>query len=318
MKNFKKILVLALAVMMCLTALAVPTFAATFDTEIKITARFNETGDKIIASVVTTEPAGAIQGTLTYSGLTFDETKIDFSEKNSMEKHVHNDTNKTIKFVLLANNLNDGDTHWADFYFNVPTSGDVKFSLSDVKACDVNENLTDDAITVDDVTLTLTANELTTLGAQHRKADETKDVKAALRFGFRLDRTIDKNGNHILGENKKAVRCGFILAINTNGELTAEVDEDTGEISGVPSGALCQKATKCYKSEKEYMIYTAALQKIPDTELNTPVSARPFVVYFDTAREKYGCELGAVVTKSYADVKDASGLLDETLGLGYK
>lgn len=316
MKNFKKILVLALAVMMCLTALAVPTFAATFNTEIKITARFNETGDKIIASVVTTEPAGAIQGTLTYSGLTFDEAKIDFSENNNMEKHIHNDTNKTIKFVLLANDLNgDGDTHWADFYFNVPAEGDVTFSLSDVKACDVNENLTDDAIEVAPATLTLTANELTTLGAQHRKAEGT--TKAALRFGFRLDRTIDENGNHILGENKKAVRCGFILS--TNGAETLEVsgfDEKTGTISEVTAGAKWYKATKCYKSEEKYMIYTAALQNIPEANWSTKVAARPFVVYFDGT--EYGYELGAVVTKSYADVKDASGLLDATLGLGYK
>lgn len=311
MKNFKKILVLALAVMMCLTALAVPTFAATFETDVKITVRFDETGDNIIASVVTTKPCGAIQGTLTFEGTTF--VKADFIEKNDQVKH--NPQADSIKFVLLANDLSgDGDTHWADFYFAVPAGTGVTFGLTNVEACDVNENL-DNAIEVNDVTLTLTANELTTLGAQHRKADSDKNVKAALRFGFKLEREI-KDGKHMLSNEKEAIRCGFILATNGIETLEVNFDEKTGTISAVDAGARVYKATKCYKSEEKYMIYTAALQDIPEANWSTKVAARPFVVYFDGT--EYGYELGAVVTKSYADVKDASGLLDATLGLGYK
>lgn len=317
MKNFKKILVLALAVMMCLTALAVPTFAATFNPTVSITARFNNAGDRIIASVVTSEKAGAIQGTLTYSsGLTFDATSTKFSEKNDMEKYVPGDNQ--IKFVLLANDLNDGDTHWADFYFEVPESGSVTFGLENVAVCDVNENLAD-AISVPDVTLTLTENDLTTLGAQYR------ETNPALRFGTRLDRTAATNQ---LTDGATAVRCGFLAGfefkVGEDTELSAEID-DKGIITSVTAGAINKQAKYCLSSAADHMIYTYAVTGITDEKTtNTgskdeyikdlPIVVRPYVIYVEADGETYGIAYGTQVSKSFAEVQAAAGLLDETLG----
>lgn len=322
MKNFKKILVLALAVIMCLTALAVPTFAATFNPEVSITARFNDEGNRIIASVVTKEKAGAIQGTLTYSGLTFDETKIDFSEKNNIEKHVHDKDNKTIKFVLLANNLNDGDTHWADFYFEVPESGSVTFGLENVAVCDVNENLAD-AVSVPDVTLTLTENDLTTLGAQYRATNP------ALRFGTKLDRAQADNAL-VSKEGAKAVRCGYIAGFKFKvGEATltaTDFSTETGRFTTVTTGAIYKQAKYCLTDTEDYMIYTYAVTGITDDKQvdtdgneevdayvkDLPIVVRPYVIY--ELDGQYGIDYGTQVSKCYADVQAASGLLDATLG----
>lgn len=319
MKNFKKILVLALAVMMCLTALAVPTFAATFNPTVSITARFNNAGDRIIASVVTSEKAGAIQGTLTYSGLTFDATNTKFSENNDMEKYVPGDNQ--IKFVLLANNLNDGDTHWADFYFEVPDSGDVTFGLANVAVCDVNENLAD-AISVPDVTLTLTENDLTTLGAQYREDNP------ALRFGTRLDRTAATNQ---LTDGATAVRCGFLAGFEFNvddEELSAEIN-DKGVITSVTAGAINKQAKYCLSSAADHMIYTYAVTDITDDKQvnigtqdapdnryvkDLPIVVRPYVIYVKADGATYGIAYGTQVSKSFAEVQAAAGLLDETLG----
>lgn len=317
MKNFKKILVLALAVMMCLTALAVPTFAAEFNPEVSITARFNETGDRIIASVVTKEKAGAIQGTLTYSGLTFDATSTKFSEKNDMEKYVPGDNQ--IKFVLLANDLNDGDTHWADFYFEVPTSETITFGLTDVSACDIHENLSD-AVSVPSVSLTLSQNDLTTLGAQYREDNP------ALRFGTRLDR--NKADNILVKKGVAAVRCGFIAGfefkVGKGTELKITELDDEGRLVSVTNGAIYKQAKKCLVDDNLYMIYTYAVTGITDTlKTNTgsqeeyvkdlPIVVRPYVIYRE-ANGDYGIAYGTQVSKCYADVQEASGLLDETLG----
>ncbi len=314
MKNFKKILVLALAVMMCLTALSIPAFAA-FNPEVKITARFDETGEHIIASVVTTVKCGAIQGTLTYEGLTFDEESTKFTEISDQDKYVP-EGNK-VKFVLLANDLTNGDTHWADFYFDLPENmtddTTFTFALENVAACDVNETLAD-AISVAPVSLTLTGNDLTTLGAQYREPTET--VSSALRFGFRLDR---KEGSNELSGNKVAVRCGYILStkIDASTLLTADIREDGAvDVSTVTEGAKAYTATKCYKSHADYMIYTVAVKNIPDSVKDTKIYARPYVVYWDVTDEVYGIDFGTQVAKTYAEVQAASGLLDGNLGYG--
>lgn len=330
MKNFKKILVLALVVIMCLTALSVTAFAEPFNPTVSITARFNETGDRIIASVVTTEPAGAIQGTLTYSsGLTFDSEKTKFSENNNMEKHVHDKDNKTIKFVLLADDLTKGDTHWADFYFEVPDSGSVSFALTNVSVCDVNENLSDNGIVIKGASLELTANDLTTLGAQHRKAVEDEKIEAALRFGTRLDRNQETNA---LSEGKIAIRCGFIAGFEFKlggAELkVTDFDTKTGEFSAVTPKAINIPAKKCLKDEEEYLIYTYAVVGFDDTKMaetnegtklvkDLPIVARPYVIYVEDDGETYGIDYGAPISKSYTDVTKASGLIDNTAGSVY-
>ncbi len=317
MKNFRKILVLALAVIMCITVLSVTTFADTFNPEVKITVRFNDKGDRIIASVVTSEKAGAIQGTLTYSGLTFDGKKTMFSEKNDMEKYVLGENQ--IKFVLLANNLNDGDTHWADFYFEVPKLTGVTFGLKDVEACDVNETLAD-AISVNPVALTLSENDLRTLGAQYRAAAD--NVSPALRFGTRLDRDAETNA---LSEGKVAVRCGFLAGFEfklKGEELAATIDEE-GKINSFTSGAINMQAKYCLSSADDHMIYTYAVTGIKEDSKaptdngeeyvkNLNIVVRPYVIY--QKDDSYDIDFGMQVSKCYSDVRAASGLLDATLG----
>lgn len=321
MKNFKKILVLALAVMMCLTALAVPTFAATFNPTVSITARFNNAGDRIIASVVTDLPGGAIQGTLTYSGLTFDATSTKVAEQNDQEKYVLGENQ--IKFVLLANDMVNGDTHWADFYFQVPAAESVTFGLTDVSVCDVKETLAE-GVSVDNVTLKLSKNDLRTLGAQYRKENP------ALRFGTRLDRNAETNALTLI-KGATAVRCGFIAGfefkVGEDTELSAEID-DKGIITSVTAGAINKQAKYCLSSDTDHMIYTYAVTGITDDKQvdtdgneevdayvkNLPIVVRPYVIYVEADGETYGIAYGTQVSKSFAEVQAASGLLDATLG----
>lgn len=327
MKNFKKILVLALAVIMCLTALSVTAFAEPFNPTVSITARFNETGDRIIASVVTSDPAGAIQATLTFNGAKLDTNKMDFSEDNDQKKH--NVEGDTIKFVLLADDLTKGDTHWADFYFEVPDSGSVSFALTNVSVCDVNENLSDNGIVIKGASLELTANDLTTLGAQHRKAVEDEKIEAALRFGTRLDRNQETNA---LSEGKTAIRCGFIAGFEfklDGAELkVTDFDTKTGEFSAVTPKAINIPAKKCLQDEEEYLIYTYAVVGFDDTKTaetnegtklvkDLPIVARPYVIYVEDDGETYGIDYGAPISKSYTDVTKASGLIDNTAGSVY-
>lgn len=327
MKNFKKILVLALAVIMCLTALSVTAFAEPFNPTVSITARFNETGDRIIASVVTSDPAGAIQATLTFNGAKLDTNKMDFSEDNDQKKH--NVEGDTIKFVLLADDLTKGDTHWADFYFEVPDSGSVSFALTNVSVCDVNENLSDNGIVIKGASLELTANDLTTLGAQHRKAVEDEKIEAALRFGTRLDRNQETNA---LSEGKTAIRCGFIAGFEfklDGAELkVTDFDTKTGEFSAVTPKAINIPAKKCLQDKEEYLIYTYAVVGFDDTKTavtnegtklvkDLPIVARPYVIYVEDDGETYGIDYGAPISKSYTDVTKASGLIDNTAGSVY-
>ena len=316
MKNFKKILVLALAVIMCLTALSVSTFAATFNPVVSITARFNDAGNRIIASVVTDLPGGAIQGTLTYSGLNFDATSTKFAEQNDQEKYVPGQNQ--IKFVLLANDMVNGDTHWADFYFEVPAAESVTFGLTNVSVCDVNETLAE-GVSVADVTLALSRNDLRTLGAQYRKENP------ALRFGTRLDRNAETNALTLI-EGATAVRCGYIAGFEFNvgedTELTATVDE-TGKITSVTEGAINKIAKYCLSSEADHLIYTYAVTGITDDKQTTvgeetkyvkdlPIVVRPYVVYVKDG--EYDIAFGTQISKSYAEIQAASGLLDATLG----
>lgn len=316
MKNFKKILVLALAVIMCLTALSVTAFADTFEPVVSITARFNNEGNRIIASVVTDLPGGAIQGTLTYSGLNFDATSTKFAEANDQVKHVQGENQ--IKFVLLANDMVNGDTHWADFYFEVPTAESVTFGLTNVSVCDVNETLVE-GVSVADVTLALSQNDLRTLGAQYR------ETNPALRFGTRLDRNAETNALTLI-EGATAVRCGFIAGfefkVGEDTELSAEID-DKGIITSVTAGAINKQAKYCLSSAADHMIYTYAVTGITNDKMtNTgskdeyikdlPITARPYVVYVKDG--EYSIAFGTQISKSYAEIQAASGLLDATLG----
>ena len=323
MKSFKKILVLALAVIMCLTALSVTAFADGFNPEIKISARFDENGEKIIAAVVTSQECGAISGVITFtSNVEFDAAASKFIEENDDIKY-NKLSDTSVKFVILANDMQNGNKHWADLHFNIKSKGDITFTLSDVDVCDVNETLVKNSQSVKGATITLTDNELRTLGAQHRAENP------ALRFGAKLNRNIADN---TLGDtNKKvAIRCGFIAGfefkIGKGTQVVAtDFDSKTGAFSTVSKGAVIKQAKYCLESTDDYMIYTYAVTGITDTSKTTTdkgeeyvkdlaIVARPYVVYKNADDGTYGIDYGAQISKSYADVKAASTLLDSSLG----
>lgn len=326
MKNFRKILVLALAVIMCVTVLSVTTFADTFNPTIKITARFDDAGDQIIASVVTSQPCGAIKATFTYTGdLALDESKFAFADKLAGDKYVVKDN--TVTFVLLAENLAAGSTYWADFYFDVTSkTSPITFSLSNVDVCDVNETLVENSESIEGTTLTLSANDLQTLGAQYRKADPDKEITAALRFGTKLDRNAETNAlPKIAGAT--AVRCGYIAGfefkVGKGTELEATNIDGNGIITSVTDGAINKQAKYYFSSTSDYMIYTYAVTGIgADTQVDTdgdevkdayvkdlPIVVRPYVIYKNNG--EYGIAYGAQVSKSYSDVEAVSELLKD-------
>ncbi len=316
MKNFKKIIVLALAVVVCLTALSVTILADTaFNPTIKISARFDKTGDKLIAAVVTSQPCGAIKGTLTFSDkLTIDQAY--FVEQNDdTKKYVVN--GNSVTFVILADDMENGDTHWADFYFKVNSVADVTFALSDVEACDVNETLAGEGTKIEDATVTLTAENLQALGAQYRK--ETGNVESALRFGSKLK--VDMS-NNALGNGKTAVRCGYIAGFEfkldgADLKETTTFDSTTGEITAVTTGAINKQAQYYLDKGDNYIIYTYAIKGFgKGTTANgdkpvedLPIVARPYVIYKDS--NGYGIEFGTQISKCYSEVEEISDLVSD-------
>lgn len=321
MNSFRKILGVVLSIVMCITVLSFTTFADSFNPEIKISARFDEKGEKIIAAVVTSQNCGAISGTVNFSSnLEFDSVASEFVEENNDVKYTKiSDT--SLRFVILANDLENGNNHWVDLHFNIKSTGDVTFTLSDVDVCDINENLVENSLAIKGATLTLTDNQLRTLGSQYR------EQKPALRFGAKLERNIADNS---LGDtNKVAIRCGFIAGfeykIGEGVEISAtDFDSKTGGFSKVTKGAIKKQAKYCLKNENDYIIYTYAITGITDTSTtNTPagqkyvkdlpIVARSYVVY-KNADGSYGIDYGAQITKSFADVKAVSNLIDGSLG----
>ncbi len=318
MKNFKKILVLALAVIMCVTVLSVTSFADTFSPSVSISVRFNDEGTKLIAAIVTNQNCGAIEGKLTFSGTTFDDDAT-----KTVEDAVKTDINYTktegkneIKFVILTKNINEGDTHWADFYFDIPASGDVTFNLSGVNACDINETLKE-GITVPNSSISFTTDALQTLGTQYRAEVPADGVKAALRFGAKVTRNA-KNENSIeLPEGATAIRCGFIWAredvVTENfSNLTVNINTD-GTIESWTTGAKHVPALKCLYADDNYLIYTVAIQNIPETYKGTKIAAVPYLVY-KNSDGTYAYATGDQMTKTYDEVRQASLLLDGTGG----
>ncbi len=323
MKNFRKILVLALAVIMCITALSVTTFAddfnPSFNPSIEITARFAEDGEQIIASVVTSQPCGAIKATFTFAGdvALADKKFVDATEG---EKSVISDAGTDVTFVLLAADLASGSTHWADFYFTLGenASGDIRFTLSNVDVCDVNETLVSDSQELENATLTLSETDLQTLGAQYR-ADNP-----ALRFGTKLDRAQADNAL-ASKERAKAVRCGYIAGFKFKvGEATltaTDFSTETGRFTTVTTGAIYKQAKYCLTDTEYYMIYTYAVTGITDDKQvdtdgneevdayvkDLPIVVRPYVIY--ELDGQYGIDYGAQISKSYSDVQAVSDLL---------
>lgn len=320
MKNIKKLAVILLAVVMCISAMSITSFAteATFSTEAQVSARFTNDGSQLIATVTTSEAAGAIQATLTYSN------KLTYASGEFIEKDVtatdvinHDSTNKTITFVVATDDFQDGNRYWANFTFNVnkENAEDVKLKLSKVSACDVSETLAT-GITLKDVEFTMSANAIQTLGTQYREVIGTR--KAGLRFGTRLERNEENSTVEIEVEGEtdpvavKAVACGYLWnwESNLNGaDLEATATVEDGEVK-VDSGSNKVHISKTVMAKDETsMVFGVAFVGFSDANKANSITAKPFVVYKDGS--EYKLLYGDKLTKSYADVESYTELLEK-------
>ena len=342
MKSFKRILVLALAVAMCLTAFAISSSAAgEFNPEAQLLARYSENGGKIIVSITTTEKCGAIMATLTYP------TNKGITVSNDTGRFIEDSDNKTgeffdkttagkVKFAVVTDDVTVGSTHWADIVFdvNVAAIADntvaaeaIDFELIDIQVCDINETL-DESVAVDPESVEFSFKSLRSLGAQKRSSD------SALRFGARADfgggtaqNVVAANQIVIGNETYTARRCGYTYGytdkVSANGfaDFRVElIDAKKGmDIDVVDDNALCMRATKyyAYDAEKNYFVYTLAIKNLDAAK---EVSVRPYVIYEAKnpaeGADKYIVINGDVLTNSCNGVDSALKFIGD-LGTDY-
>ena len=181
MKSFKRILVLALAVVMCLTAFAISSSAADeFNPEVKLLARYNETGDKIIVTVTTDDKYGALMGTLTTNATVNDALDIKLADSKFVEDveakdntNYYTEVTNGVKFAVVTDKVAEGSKTWVDVYFNVKNIADemvdadaLKFTFADVQVCSVGEELADGDELEDAVSVEIPYVSLRALGAK--------------------------------------------------------------------------------------------------------------------------------------------------------
>ena len=346
MKSFKRILVLTLAVVMCLTAFAISSSAANaFDPSAQLLARYNENGDKIIVSVTTTQECGAMMATLTYNGkgisLSEDTGRFIEDAKNEKPGEFFETAEGQIKFAVVTDDVTKGSTHWADIVFDVDVNAiedntvdtkAIRFKLDDIQVCDINETL-DDSVTVDDETVKFQYKALRGLGAQKR----VNDSNNAIRFGTRVDfeggseqNVTAANKITIEGETYTARRCGYSLAYTNNVkdnfdnfgvELTNAANSMDLTAKNTNTTAVV-RSTKYYKysAEGDFFVYTLVVSGLNnDTNKAKEISVRPYVIYEADeadAEAKYVVINGDVLTNSYNGVNGALTYIGD-LGTNY-
>ena len=339
MKSFKRILVLALAVAMCLTAFAISSSAAgEFNPSAQLLARYSENGGKIIVSITTTEKCGAMMATLTYptnKGITVSNDTGRFIEdsNNTTGEFFDKTTAGKVKFAVVTDDVTVGSTHWADIVFdvNVAAIADntvaaeaIDFELIDIQVCDINETL-DESVAVDPESVEFSFKSLRSLGAQKRSSDN------ALRFGTRADfggASVEVANQIVIGnETYTARRCGYTYGytdkVSANGFADFRVDlidaKKGMDIDVVDDDALCMRATKyyAYDAVKNYFVYTLAIKGL---DAAREVSVRPYVIYEAKnpaeGADKYIVINGDVLTNSCNGVDSALKFIGD-LGTNY-
>ena len=331
MKSFKRILVLALAVAMCLTAFAISSSAAgEFNPSAQLLARYNENGDKIIVSITTNVKCGAMMATLTYptdKGIALSEDTGRFIEDatNKTGEFFDKTTAGKVKFAVVTDDVTVGSTHWADICFDINIDNfktDVNFTLEDIQVCDINETL-DESVAVNAESVTFAYKALRGLGAQKATAGTT------LRFGTRVDfaggdatNVVAANQITIDGKAYSARRCGYSLAYTNNVEgnfdnFGVQLVNAANSMELVAKDAtttIFAQATKYYKNDPagNFFVYTLAV-----TGLNKDrsVSVRPYVIY---EGEEGGFVVinGDVLTNSCTGVANALTYIGD-LGTNY-
>lgn len=325
MKNMKKLLVLVLALVMCISAISISAFAADFDTGVYLNTRYFVDGkDTYLYVNITTEKAsGGLKATLEYPSakLTFVEAKSKFVEDEATADKYSLGTD-ALTFVVLTNDLSAGSTYWADLCFKVVGEGDIALKLKDIQVCDVNENL-DNAVTVADLNKTVD-EVINGLGAQFRPADSEKN--SAIRFGTKVDRVAkvdDKNLLHTVitidGTEYYAVKAGHLLSYTDKltGGLTLDATVDaTGKLIH-DEGIVDAQSSVNYKTTDEYIIFTVAIG-FKDNETETAadkqkknISARPYVVYKSVTTGEYAVRFGQTLVNSYNKVENMYSLVTD-------
>lgn len=341
MKSFKRILVLALAVVMCLTAFAISSSAAgEFNTEAQLLARYSENGNKIIVSITTKDKCGAMMATLTYPkdkgiALSADTGRFIEDAKNEKPGEFFETAEGQIKFAVVTDDVTKGSTHWADIVFDVDVA-EIKddtvaakaivFELTEIQVCDIEETLAN-SVSVDSEKVEFSFKSLRSLGAQKRTDD-------ALRFGTRADFSggTDQNvaaANKITigGKTYTARRCGYTygytdkVSANDFADFRVELtDAKKGmDLQVVDANALLVRTKKYYyyNPDENYFVYTLAI-KVPST--TAKVSVRPYVVYEANEpkddEDRFLVINGDVLTNSCDDIDKALAFIGD-LGTNY-
>lgn len=340
MKSFKRILVLALAVVMCLTAFAISSSAAgDFNPEVNLLARYNENGDKIIVSITTKDECGAMMATLTYptdKGISLSEDTGRFIEDSTGDsEYFDKSVDGQVKFAVVTNDVAVGSTHWADIVFDVDVAAiedntvaaeAIGFELTDIQVCDIEETLAN-SVSVDSEKVEFSFKSLRSLGAQ--KATES----TTLRFGTRVDlqgATVEAANQIVIGTTTyTARRCGYTYGYTNNVKGANNDFADFGvELIDAKKGmdlavtnaySLFVRSNKYYRydAEGKFFVYTLAVTGLNnDKEL----SVRPYVVYEAQnpaeGDDKFVVINGDVLTNSCDGVNKALAFIGD-LGTNY-
>lgn len=326
MKSFKRILVLALAVVMCLTAFAISSSAAgEFNPEVELLARYNETGDKIIVTVTTDEKCGALMGTLTFpegAALNIQLTESKFVEDvNADNNEFYDKTDTSVTFAVVTSNITEGSTTWADVYFDVASIADnmvgdsaLKFGLNNVQVCDIDEQFVDGK-SASNVAVEIPYVSLRALGA--KKEDAANNIL----FGSRVDltgSTTDFKASATIkigDEEYQAKSCGYAYAYTDN--VSANFDEFgvqlvDGEVRVKNSANTLFFNCKKYKywdEENGFFVYTLKLNNVSNA--SKEISVRPYVVYEAADGSKQLIQ-GNVISRSCNGIADAPAFLGVT------
>ena len=328
MKNFKRLFVLVLAVAMCLTAFAISSSAADeFNPTVNLLARYNETGDKIIVTVTTSDACGAIMGTLTTNATVNGALEIKLADSKFVEdvktednSNYYTQVTNGVKFAVVTDKVTEGSKTWVDVYFNVKDIKDgmdkadaLKFTFADVQVCSVGEELVDGAALNDDVSVEIPFVSLRALGAKKQS-----DANAIL-FGSRVDligSTEDaKAATNIVigGVEYKATSCGYAYAYTNN--VSADLDnfgvqlDANGEVKVKNSTNTlflnCKKYKYWDEENKKFFVYTL---KINNVNPSREISVRPYVVYEAENGTKQLIQ-GNVISRSCNGIAEAPAFL---------
>ncbi len=334
MKNIKRLAVVLLAVVMCFTACGIVASAdEAFEPKVYLGTTYDDSGNTIKVDISTDKAYGAIEATLKFSGpVTYkndDTTKfIETQNVAYTDLFKYTEADKTIKFVVVTDKVNEGDTDWATFQFTLGEgTGTVSFDLEGVKVCNVGADKLVPNIEVDAKNIIIDTKPIRSLGAQFRKQDG--DKKEALRFGSKITRNREKSSIVVDGETYHAASCGFVAGFdfyieykNGTGIDIKDVNFDTktGAVSSKYVGAIVSQADKCYENALDYMIHTYAITGFYDGDVaktktyggityklpEEKISAVPYVVYTKDDKE-YHIMFGEIVSKSYDEVVAAAG-----------